>query len=96
MGIKDKIIHMHRPGQEHEIPVHASLMQLKFFWDWMWLYAELEFTLHKQDKTYNETSLDGGFTHFNGAAGRDVLPRNGPKSFLEYQYEGKEGTVGII
>lgn len=93
MEIEDKIIHMHRPGQENEIPVHASLMQLKLFWDWMWLCGELEFTLHKQDKTSNKTSLDGGFTHFNGAAGRDIPPRNGPKSFLEYR--GKEGTVEI-
>ena len=91
----DKIIHMHSPGQENEILVHASLMQLKLFWDWIWLYGELEFTLHKQDKTSNKTPLDGGFTHFNGAASRDILPRNSPKSFLEYQYGGKEGTVEI-
>lgn len=88
METKDKIIHMHSPGQENEIPVHVSLMQLKLFWDWIWLYGELELTFHKQDKTSNKTSLDGDFTHFNGAASRDILPRNGPKSFLKYQYEG--------
>jgi len=55
----------------------------------------MEFTFHKQDKTSNKTSLDVGFTHFNCAAGRDIPPRNSPKSFLEYQYGGKEGTVEI-
>lgn len=80
------IILMHRPGQENENPVHASLMPLEVLWNWIWLYGELELTLRQQDKTRNKTSLDGGFIPFKGAAGRDIQPRNSPKSFLEYQH----------